>query len=145
MKHLEQKVPLQVSRSRSQVAFSTSNRDDTLKSGKKLNEEISRIQSKIEAMEREKKKLNIEFTPFSNKNRSTSVLHTATHYQNSIDSQKEKIETENKSSIPHFRTSSSTTKDRIFSSQFGRFSEQPELKIKEDKKEREEVQPEKSL
>lgn len=59
IKHIDHKLPLQASRSRSQVAFSTTNKDDTLKSGKKLNDEISRIQSKIEAMEREKKKLNI--------------------------------------------------------------------------------------
>lgn len=58
-KQIESKIPLQASRTRSQVAFSYTAKDDTLKSGKKLNEEISRIQGRIEAMEREKKKLNI--------------------------------------------------------------------------------------
>ncbi len=50
---------------------------DVLKSGKKLNDEISKIQKKIEEFEAQKKKMNIEFTPFSTKNRSVSNLAPA--------------------------------------------------------------------
>lgn len=109
-------------------------KDDTLKSGKKLNEEISKIQSRIEAMEREKKMLNIEFTPFSTKNRSTSALLTGTHIQPaSIDRHKQQTENSSiKPLIPHFR-SSSTTKDHNFSSQLTnyRFSEKKDTRVEE--------------
>lgn len=59
--------------------------DNVLKSGKKLGDEITRIQNKIEELESKKKKLNIEFTPFSMKNRSASVIGTV-NQPGSIDS-----------------------------------------------------------
>lgn len=66
-------------------------------------------------MENKKKKLNIEFTPFSSKNRSASVIG----HNSSIDSQTREHRFNNeKPHIPHFR-SSSTTKERTLTAHFG--------------------------
>lgn len=74
----ESKNALKASRSRSQIdsikKSTLGPNDDVLRSGKKLNDEISKIQRKIEEFEKEKRKLNIEFTPFSSKNKSTTNL-----------------------------------------------------------------------
>jgi hypothetical protein len=46
--------------------------DSSFTSGKKFDDEINKYQKKIEELEREKKKANISFTPFSAKNNKSS-------------------------------------------------------------------------
>ena len=126
-KPFEQKSELQGSRSRSYVGnISRSGLTDTdkgvLRSGKKLGDEINKIQSRIEEMEKQKKRLNINFTPFSSKNRSASVLGTMNTHNSSIDSTKK----EEKTHVPHFRSTSST-KDRQFTAHFGNQRESEEV------------------
>ena len=48
------------------------NLDSSFTSGKKFDDEINKYQKKIEELEREKKKANISFTPFSAKNNKSS-------------------------------------------------------------------------
>ena len=75
----ESRSALPQSRSRSQIGtMRKSNLAEeattgVLKSGKKLNDEISRIQKKIEEFEKVKRRMNIEFTPF--KHSSSRSLH----------------------------------------------------------------------
>lgn len=79
-KQSEAKAGLTNSQSRSNIdsirksTLTDNEKSDVLKSGKKLNEQISKIQKKIEEFQAQKKKLNIQFTPFSMKNRSSSNL-----------------------------------------------------------------------
>ena len=99
----------------------TDTEKDVLRSGKKLTEQISKIQNRIQELESEKKKLNISFTPFTHKSsRSSSALAT---YQVSSSIDTNKFSAEEKTQVPHFR-SSSTTKERHLTAHFGNSKEQ---------------------